>query len=84
MTCSGVPQDVCEAAFEYVELVMETRSGETLTSVVVGPTQVVTDCLHDDQPLADVVIRVEGREEPIDLTFARTLGGEPSTCFHGR
>ena len=80
LTCTDVPQDLCNDAYEYVELTMGTRGGETLTSVAVGPTQ-VTECLHDDEPLADVIVRVEGRQDPVDLTFARTLGGEPSICF---
>ena len=81
LTCNGVPQDTCNEALDYVQLVFEERGGETLTSVEVGPTQ-VTDCLHDDEPLADVAVGMEGRAEPEVVTFARTLTGDPSICFH--
>ena len=81
LTCNGVPQDVCDEALAYVQLVFEERGGETLTSVEVGPTQ-VTDCLHDDEPLADVAVGIKGRAEPELVTFARTLTGDPSICFH--
>ena len=81
LTCNGVPQDVCSEAFRYVQLVFEERGGETLVSVEVGPTQ-VTDCLHDDEPIADVAVGMEGRAEPEVVTFARTLTGDPSICFH--
>ena len=32
-------------------------------------------------PLADVVVRLEGRSDPVFLTISRSSEGQPSICF---
>lgn len=79
MTCDGVPPGVCELAFEEVRNLFE-RTDEVVESASVSPTGRV-DCLHEDVPLADVVVRLEGKPDPVLLTVGRTLDGEASICF---
>ena len=79
MTCDGVASEVCEAAFEEVRTLFR-RSGEVVQAATISPTG-RAECLHDDRPLADVVVRLEGRSDPELLTLGRSAAGEVRICF---
>ena len=79
MTCDRVAPEVCEEAFEQVRALFR-GSGEVVQSASVSPTG-RADCLHDELPLADVIVRLEGKPDPVLVTISRTLAGEPSICF---
>ena len=78
-TCDGVSAEVCAVALEQVVTLFE-GSGEVVHSASVSPSG-RAECLHDERPLADVVVHLEGRAEPVLMTISRTLAGEPSVCF---
>jgi hypothetical protein len=59
---------------------MFDQADEVVQSASVSPTR-RQDCLHDEVPLADVVVRLEGRPDPVLLTISRSLEGQPSVCF---